>query len=88
MSTLIDNSIKARKERARQAEFVRVPPFPREIFLDLTSYCNHTCVFCSNPRLKHKATMPKDMVHRVLQEAYDCGVRDLAFYATGESFLV
>lgn len=32
--------------------------------------------------------MREDMVRRVLQEAYDCGVRDLGFYATGESFLV
>jgi len=88
MSTTIDNSIKARKERARQAEFVTAPSFPREIFLDLTSFCNHACVFCSNPHLKHKATMKPDMVFRVLQEAYDCGVRDLGLYATGESFLI
>ena len=32
--------------------------------------------------------MAPDMVYRVLQEAYDCGVRDLGMYATGESFLV
>lgn len=32
--------------------------------------------------------MREDMVRRVLQEAYDCGVRDLGLYATGESFLV
>lgn len=32
--------------------------------------------------------MKEDMVKRVLREAYDCGVRDLGLYATGESFLV
>jgi radical SAM protein with 4Fe4S-binding SPASM domain len=32
--------------------------------------------------------MDEPMVLRVLQEAYDCGVRDLGLYATGESFLV
>ena len=32
--------------------------------------------------------MAPDMVYRVLQEAFDCGVRELGLYATGESFLV
>ena len=71
-----------------KGKYVEVPPFPTEIFLDLTSFCNHACVFCSNPHIKNKTTMDEDMVKRVLQEAYDCGVRDLGLYATGESFLV
>jgi len=82
------NTIQERKKQSMQASFEEVPPFPREIFLDLTSFCNHACVFCSNPLIKNKKTMEAPMVHRVLQEAYDCGVRDLGLYATGESFLV
>lgn len=81
-------SITDRKNKIRQVEPGLNPPFPREIFLDLTSFCNHECVFCSNSRLKNKKTMEKKMVLRVLQESYDCGVRDLGLYATGESFLV
>lgn len=81
-------TIAERKKQAVEALFVEQPPFPREIFLDLTSFCNHRCVFCANPYIKGKSTLPRDMVHRVLQEAYDCGVRDLGLYATGESFLV
>jgi radical SAM protein with 4Fe4S-binding SPASM domain len=81
-------TIKERKKKSMQASFEEVPPFPREIFLDLTSFCNHACVFCSNPLIKNKKTMEPEMVHRVLQEAYDCGVRDIGLYATGESFLV
>ena len=81
-------TIKERKQKSMQASFEEVPPFPTEIFLDLTSFCNHACVFCSNPLIKNKKTMEPDMAKRVLQEAYDCGVRDLGLYATGESFLV
>jgi len=82
------NTIEERKRLAMKGKFVVDPPFPKEIFLDLTSFCNHACVFCSNPHIKNKTTMKQDMVKRVLREAYDCGVRDLALYATGESFLV
>lgn len=64
------------------------PPFPTEIFLDLTSFCNHACIFCSNPRLKNKVTMKREKVYKMLREAYDSGVRDIGMYATGESFLV
>lgn len=88
MSDTMPLSISERKMRAVEARFVEQPPFPREIFLDLTSFCNHRCVFCANPYIQSKSTMPREMVYRVLQEAYDCGVRDLGLYATGESFVV
>jgi radical SAM protein with 4Fe4S-binding SPASM domain len=83
METIVE-----RKKKTIKGRYVEAPPFPKEIFLDLTSFCNHTCVFCSNPRIKNKMTMHDDMVKRVLQEAYDCGTTDLGLYATGESFLV
>ena len=83
-----DSVIKKRKEKAMEAKYVVKPLFPREIFLDLTSFCNHACVFCSNHLLKHKVTMKKDMVCKVLKEAYECGIRDIGMYATGESFMV
>ena len=81
-------TISDRKKNIKKGKYCEVPPFPREIFLDLTSFCNHTCVFCSNPHIKNKQYMEDDMVMRVLREAYECGVRDLGLYATGESFLV
>jgi len=77
-----------RKKRAVEAEVSETPDFPKEIFFDLTSCCNHACVFCANPLIKNKITMKPDKVKRLLKEAYDCGVRDLGLYATGESFLV
>lgn len=77
-----------RKKKAVSFKAKEIPPFPKEIFLDLTSFCNHACVFCSNPLIKNKKTMQHDMAIRVIKEAYDCGTRDLGMYATGDSFMV
>ena len=77
-----------RKKRAVTFKAKELPPFPKEIFLDLTSLCNHACVFCSNPRISNKKTMQHEMAIRVIKEAYDCGTRDLGMYATGDSFMV
>lgn len=77
-----------RKKKAVKFKALEIPPFPDEIFLDLTSFCNHACVFCSNPLIKDKTTMHHEMALRAIKEAYDCGARDLGMYATGESFMV
>lgn len=82
------STLEVRKKMATQARYVVDPPFPTEIFVDLTSHCNHACVFCSNVHLKNKRTMDPKMVIRVLQEAYANGTRDIGLYATGESFLI
>jgi MoaA/NifB/PqqE/SkfB family radical SAM enzyme len=81
-------TIKTRKRSATLGKYREVPDFPKEIFIDLTSFCNHACVFCANPKLTHKSTMTSALVYRVLVDAFHCGVRDIGLYATGESFLV
>jgi len=84
--------MKTIKERKKDAvtvnKYVTEPPFPKEIFIDLTSFCNHRCVFCANWKLKNRRTIEPNMVKRVLREAYKNGTRDIGVYATGESFLV
>ncbi len=87
-----EKKLRGIKERKREIEKVKrysiAPPFPREIFIDLTSKCNYKCVFCANWKLKDRKTMSPEMVRRVLCEAHEAGTRDIALYATGESFLV
>ena len=83
MDQLID-----RKKQASKFKALEIPPFPKEIFLDLTSFCNHACVFCSNPLIKNKMTMKHEMALRVIEEAHICGTTDLGMYATGDSFMV
>ena len=77
-----------RKKLGVRFKALELPPFPKEIFLDLTSLCNHACVFCANPRIKNKKTMNHEMAVRVIKEAYECGSRELGMYATGDSFMV
>jgi len=81
-------TIKKRKKIATDAEYTVNPLFPSEIFIDLTSFCNHSCIFCSNSRVKNKRTMQRGLVKKVLREAYKNGTRDIGLYATGEPFLV
>jgi len=84
--------MKSVKERKREVEAVDryslTPPFPKEILVDLTSFCNQRCIFCANWKLKNKHTMKHGMVKRVLEEAYECGTREVGLHATGESFLL
>jgi len=82
------DTIKKRKNLINEIDFEVIPSFPKEFYLDLTSFCNHKCVFCSNPKIKTKATMDHDFVFHILDEAYQNGARELGIYATGESFLV
>jgi len=81
-------TIKSRKEKAVKAKYVLDPEFPYEIFVDISSLCNHTCVFCSNSIIKRKNTMEPSIVRRVLKEAFDNGTRSVGLYGIGEPFLV
>lgn len=83
----MNKSIKQRKEEAKQARYVVTPPFPREFLLDVSSHCNHACMFCSNTRMASKAVMETDMVFRLLAEGYENGAREVGLYATGEPFV-
>lgn len=81
-------SIKEKKVESIETKYELYPPFPREIFLDLNNTCNHTCVFCANPKLPTRKIMDKDFAFRMLKEAHEAGARQAALYASGEPFLV
>jgi len=82
----VEKSISKRKIKAMKAEYVIDPPFPREILIDISSYCNHACTFCSNTRMASKKIMESDKVVKMLAEGYECGAREIGLYATGEPF--
>lgn len=84
----MNQTIKERKKRAIQARYLEVPPFPTEVLIDVTSQCNHACVFCANQKLPDRTRMSPDLIRRVLQEAFDNGVTECGLYATGEPFLI
>ena len=81
------NLLEARKESTKQVNYSLTPPFPKEILIDVSSICNHTCTFCSNPKVANKMNASNDLVYKVLKEAKNEGTEAVGLYATGEPFL-
>ena len=69
--------------------FTEDPPFPkRNMLLEVTNICNDRCIFCVNPRMTRKRrNMDLDFGLRILREAYENGMREVGFYATGEPLI-
>ena len=64
------------------------PPLPRAITFELNNSCNHSCCFCANPVMaRRRGVMSPALVYRLLDEAYEAGIAEVAFYATGEPLL-
>ena len=82
-----NDDLQSRKESTRKVEYNLKPPFPREILIDISSLCNHSCSFCSNVQMTNKSHASSEMVYRVLKEAKEEGAVAVGLYATGEPFL-
>jgi MoaA/NifB/PqqE/SkfB family radical SAM enzyme len=63
------------------------PPRPKELLFDITSACNQACYFCGNQKKDKKAYIDKKIVFRLMREAKEIGITDIALYLTGEPFL-
>lgn len=64
------------------------PEFPNNMLIELTNFCNHSCVFCANSKMtRRKGFMDEAFLIRILEEAFDAGTREVGFYATGEPFI-
>ncbi|MCK5615194.1 radical SAM protein, partial [Candidatus Pacearchaeota archaeon] len=63
------------------------PPFPKEVFIDVTNYCNHECFFCSNRKLSQKINLDKNLAFRIIDECAQNGTEDIGVYTTGEPFM-
>ena len=63
----------------------KVAPFPKNALIELTSACNHRCIFCTNPRMnRRRQRMSEDVFKNFVTEAYDLGLEEIGFYTTGE----
>lgn len=61
---------------------------PKEMLIEVTNRCNYACIFCPHQTMKMKqGEIEPDLLKRIMQEAYDMGVRCVGFYMTGEMFL-
>lgn len=64
------------------------PKVPKNMLIELTNMCNHSCIFCANSKMsRKKGTIDEKFLFHILNEAYDDGVREVGFYATGEPFI-
>lgn len=68
--------------------FSETPPPPIAVKIDLTRTCNYKCSFCYHSQLeKKKGMMDIELYTRVVQNLYDLGVKEIAPFFFGESFL-
>ena len=81
------NNLSAKKSYRFEVEYTTSPSFPREVFFDIAGACNHSCFFCGNAKTDNNVLLDKNLVFRLLKEAMDNGVTDVALYATGEPLL-
>lgn len=64
-----------------------IPP-PHSVKVELTRKCNYKCGFCVNSRLVDKGHMSLENFRTIAQKIYDAGVRSIAPFYFGESFIV
>ncbi|MBU3190606.1 radical SAM protein [Clostridium bowmanii] len=65
-----------------------IPPFPRNMLIELTNLCNHNCLFCANSKMtRKKGEINEEFLFRILKEAFEEGTEEVGFYATGEPFV-
>ncbi len=68
-----------------EAKTVEAPPFPRQIQVETSNICNHTCSFCAYTQMQRpKRHMDRDLFKRVVTEAYTCGAREIGLFAGAE----
>ena len=77
------------KERERKSldldSLQRTAPFPKNALIEITSACNHKCIFCANPRMKRKAqNLDETIFTKFAKDAAKLGLEEIGFYTTGE----
>jgi MoaA/NifB/PqqE/SkfB family radical SAM enzyme len=77
-----------RTTRLPQDRYVDRPTFPTRMMVEVTNACNHRCYFCANPRMERPAVMLSfELYARLVREAAQLGLEELALYSTGEPLL-
>jgi radical SAM protein with 4Fe4S-binding SPASM domain len=61
---------------------------PKDMLVEITNRCNYKCVFCSHANMRPRfGDIDVDLLNRLLQEAYEMGLRRVGLYTIGEMFL-
>ena len=56
--------------------YTAIPPFPREITLDINNRCNHKCYFCANPKIEHYDILETILAYDLMKLAIENGCTD------------
>lgn len=73
---------------SREVVYAQEPPFPRNVLMEVSNACNHSCAFCGNrnqDRVPQNAE--KTVFFPLMDRAYELGAREIGFYLNGEPFL-
>ncbi len=61
--------------------------FPTALMIEVSNYCNHKCVFCSNQfSNRRREFIDIDLCVDVIDKAYLLGAREISFHGMGEPF--
>ena len=61
---------------------------PKDMLVGVTNHYNHKCIFCAHQIMNRPyGEIDPVLLKRIMQEAYDMGVRRVGLYTIGEMFL-
>ena len=61
---------------------------PKNALVELTNACNHSCVFCFNPRMKRAIShLDIDTYTSFIKKCSEEGVEEVGLYSTGDPFM-
>jgi len=64
------------------------PPLPETLMIEVTNACNLKCTMCRNPEMQRKTgRISFELLEKILVQAKDAGVRNIALYTTGEPLM-
>ena len=74
------------KLQTKAVPYAPLPPFPKNIMLELTNDCNQACSFCGNPDMhRERCYMEPALAVSLLEQARELGAEEVGLYTTGES---
>jgi molybdenum cofactor biosynthesis enzyme MoaA len=67
------------------AQFTEVPPFPRQVIVEVANICNHKCVFCAYTKMTRPSQyIDPTLFKSIAQQAYDLGAREIGLHGGSE----
>lgn len=75
------------QERYKASALNVKPAFPTKMKIEVSNFCNHNCIFCGRNQLgRIGGLIDEKFYERIMQEAYDAGVREVGLFINGEPF--